>query len=203
VTAAPALLCAGLLLGASAAWACRLPSDSQAQPFPVFRIDPARSAIHFDADAGWHRFTGTAERFDGLIRVDDAARPSRGEACLEIESAGITTGIELRDDTMRRNHLQAERYPSILLEVTAVERIEALGDGKFRGSLAGSLTLRGVSRPLSTPATVRLSPTDMAVEGSVPLRLSAFDIPAPSFLFVTMKDELLVRFTLTATRPPR
>ncbi len=180
--------------------ACDLPARPGAEIHPVFSLDPRESAIEFEADAGWHRFAGTARRVSGRIRVDDPSRPGEADACVEIDAASLTTGIGLRDEKMRESHLHTDRFPTIRFVLSGVERIEPVGDDRYRVTLRGSLTLHGVTRPVSAQASAQVSPTSIAAEGEVPVRLSAFEIPAPSFLFVTMKDTVIVKFKVKATR---
>ena len=200
-TRRPAVLLLGCLLAApAAALACELSSDARVEGDAVFAVDPRASQIRFDADAGWHTFTRAAGKFSGKVRVATAFPAAGAEACLEGDAASITTGIEMRDERMRERHLHTDRFPTIRFTLTGLEHLASLGDGRYGGTLRGTLTLHGVTSPLATPAEARLDENQLSIQGQVPLRLSTFGIPAPSFLFVTMKDEVLVRFRLTANR---
>ena len=66
--------------------------------------------------------------------------------------------------------------------------------------LPGELTLHGVTKPLRVPVNIHPSSTWLEVEGKVPLRLSTFQIPIPSFVFISMKDEVIVSFKVKAVR---
>ncbi len=190
----------GWLAAGSPLLACDLPARPGAESHPVFSLDPRESAIEFEADAGWHRFVGAARKFSGRVRLDDPSRPREADVCVEVDAASLTTGIALRDEKMRESHLHTDRFPTIQFVLRSVERIEPGGDDRYRVTLSGSLTLHGVTRPVSAQASARVSPTSIAAEGEIPLRLSAFEIPAPSFLFVTMKDTVIVKFKVKATR---
>ncbi len=190
----------GWLAAGSPVLACDLPARPGAENHPVFSLDPGESAITFEADAGWHRFAGTAGKFSGQVRVDDPSRPREADACVEVDAASLTTGIGLRDEKMGESHLHTDRFPTIRFVLSGMEQIEPFGGDRYRVTLRGSLTLHGVTRPVSAQASARVSPTAIAAEGEVSLRLSAFEIPAPSFLFVTMRDTVIVKFKLKATR---
>ncbi len=190
----------GWLAAGSPLLACDLPARPGAEQRPVFSLDPRESAIIFEANAGWHRFEGTARKISGRVRVDDPARPAEAEACLEVDAASLTTGIALRDEKMREGHLHTDRFPTIRFVLSGVEGIQLVGDERYRVTLRGSLTLHGVTRPVSAEARAQVSPTSIAAEGEVPVRLSAFEIPAPSFLFVDMNDTVIVKFKVKGTR---
>jgi hypothetical protein len=79
-----AFLGAWPVLGAPALWACEPSAGSGAEARPMCRVDPGARLVRFDGEAGRHTFTGRAGRMKGWVRVDDAARPREGDACLQI-----------------------------------------------------------------------------------------------------------------------
>ncbi len=189
-----------LILSHTPLIACELPPRPANERRLVFALEPQGSLIQFEGDARLHTFTGTARKLTGRIRLADASLPSEAEACVEIEAASITTGIDLRDETMRKNHLHTGRFPTILFTMTGVEQVRPLGADQYTGALRGMLTLHSVTSPLVVPAKAHITSTWLSVEGQVPLRLSTFEIPIPSFLFIRMKDEVIVRYKVKATR---
>ena len=91
-------------------------------------------------------------------------------------------------------------FPTILFTMTGLERIEPIGGDRYTVTLHGTLTLHGVTKPLTARAVTYLSSTSLEVDGKVPLRLSTFQVPIPSFLFINMKDEVVVSFKVKAVR---
>jgi hypothetical protein len=81
-----------------------------------------------------------------------------------------------------------------------VDQIESIGSDRYTTALRGTLALHGVASSLVIPATAHLSPNRLSIEGEVLLPLSTFQIPIPSFLFISMKDEVMVRFRVRAVR---
>lgn len=193
------LMLMGRLIASDAALlACELPASPGTEDFLRFTLDPRESIVRFDAEAGLHTFTGTASKLSGRVRLPTPFLSARAEACVEIDAASLTTGIGMRDERMRKNHLDIDRFPSIVFAMNGVNQIEPLGGGRYGATLHGVLTLHGVTRPLAVPSRARLSSTLIEIEGTTPLRLSAFQIPIPSFLFISMKDEVLVTFKVRA-----
>jgi polyisoprenoid-binding protein YceI len=194
------LLLGWLLLPGPALAVCELPARPGADRHPLFSLDPHESKISFEADARLHTFTGTVGKLSGRVRLSTVSPPNDAEACVQIEAASITTGIDRRDETMRTSHLHTDRYPAILFTLDRVDQIESGGSDRYAIALRGTLALHGVTRSLAIPATAHLSPNRLSIEGEVPLRLSTFQIPIPSFLFISMKDEVMVRFRVRAVR---
>lgn len=64
---------------------------------------------------------------------------------VEIDAAGIYTGVEARDDHLKSSDfLAVERYPNITFKSTRVELA-----GLDQALVHGELTLRGVTRPVT------------------------------------------------------
>ncbi len=117
----------------------------------VWDIDPAHSHISISArHLMVTKVRGTFEDISGTIEVaDDTANSS---ARVEAKAASVTTGVADRDGHLRSpDFLDAETYPVITFESTSVT--PSGNDWK----LAGSLTIRGVTKPVVF---------DLAYEGS-------------------------------------
>lgn len=178
--------------------ACELPGAPKTDQHLVYVLDPHDSTIRFDADARLHTFTGVAGTLSGRVRLPSASLVSEAVGCVEIEARSLSTGIEMRDKKMRRSHLHTDRFPTILFTLSGVDRLEPRDDDRYTGTLRGTLTLHGVTAPLMVPAKATVTAHRLLVEGTIPLRLSTFQIPIPSFLFIPMKDEVVVSFKVVA-----
>jgi polyisoprenoid-binding protein YceI len=140
------------------------PTTAPAVTIPAtgeYRIDPARTTVEF---ATRHLFglapvRGTFRLRGGHIRV---AEPLGESAALAtIDAASFHTGTPARDEQVTSaTYLDAARHPDIVFASTGLRRD---GDGWV---LAGTLTVRGVTRPV--PLLVR----ELSTVGSV-LRVRA------------------------------
>jgi polyisoprenoid-binding protein YceI len=82
---------------------------------------------------------------------------------LTIDAASIDTGNRRRDDHLRSaDFFEAESNPSLTFDVTRA----TLG-GPGQGTIEGSLTIKGVTRPLQVPVTFRRSGDSVDVEADV------------------------------------
>jgi polyisoprenoid-binding protein YceI len=142
------------------------------------RFDPADLAqsdvqVTFDAAA---------------LRVDPAREPS-GDAP-KVQS--VMAGPEVLD---------VARFPTIALRSTGV-RIENQQGANAKLRIAGELTLRGVSRPVTVPVDVVRSDTSVKATGTFKVKQSDYGIKPVSAGMgtVRVKDEVEVRFTIVAAR---
>ena len=122
-------------------------ADGAELPAPGrWQIDPGHTELafigrHFMLNKVRGRFTGLS----GVIEVAEA--PGDSTADVTIEMASVTSGNEARDE-----HLRSADFFDIAHYPTATFSARASGWQGARGVLAGELTLRGVTRPVTLQA---------------------------------------------------
>lgn len=109
-----------------------------------YDIDPTHTTVGFRVRhmmVSWTR--GRFEKVEGKVRWDDAA-PERSAIEVRIDAASVDTNLKQRDDHLRSaDFLDAEKHPSLTFRSTGVEKTK---DGY---AVAGELTIRGITRPVS------------------------------------------------------
>ncbi len=114
----------------------------------TFQIDAAHSEVTFRVRHLLTRLRGRFTAFEGTIDFD-AARPVASSVHLTIQAASIDTNQADRDTHLRSaDFFAADQFPTLTFESTG---ITAAGDGNYE--VAGTLTIRGVSKPVVLPVT--------------------------------------------------
>jgi polyisoprenoid-binding protein YceI len=170
--------------------ACDIPSNLLAGRILSETRRVLKGEVVFVADARLHDFEGRATAVSGRVRargVDEAV------GCVAIEAKALDTGIGLRNRLMWEDHLEVAKFPEIRFILAGLRDLRREA-GNIAVTLEGELTLHGVTRPLHIPATVSPADGRFEVEGRTPLKMSDYGIGRPAFLFVTVKDEVEVRF---------
>jgi polyisoprenoid-binding protein YceI len=110
-----------------------------------YTLDPAHSRIGFVArHAMVTKVRGAFNDFEGTAHID-ADDPSRSSAEVTIKAKSIDTRNADRDAHLRSNDFFAmDEYPEISFSSTAAEQVD---DTHYR--LAGDLTIKGVTKPVS------------------------------------------------------
>lgn len=102
-----------------------------------------------DSTADFEDFTGTTNVITGTVVFDPSKRTGSGK--LTINVASIKTGIDLRDEHMRsEGWLSTDKFPNATFETT---RVQFVSGTNYR--VTGNLTLKGVTKVITTNATVR------------------------------------------------
>lgn len=152
---------------------------------------PADGQIGFRASASLHDFDGRAESFTG------AFDPAAGVGQLVIPVVGLRTGLGPRDSRMQEFALDRLHFPEVRLSVDRVSgTLDALRAGQGGGTLnmAGTLTIRDVSRPISVPATFAWEGEALRLTGALPLRWTDWGVPDASTVLSTLGPELTITF---------
>src|SRR5438067_12417450 len=107
----------------------------------------------------------------------------------------LETGISLRDRHLRNNYLEIQKGPEF-----AVAKFENIKIQKLSGktTFSGTMTLHGQQRDIAGTADLQQDGRTYKVDASFPLKISAFQIPEPTYLGVGVSDEISIHVVLTA-----
>jgi polyisoprenoid-binding protein YceI len=120
----------------------------------------------------------------------------RLEATIPVKT--LNTGMGLRDDHMRKYVFTTAdgRVPDLRF---AAENVSCAGsDGVSNCQVAGHLEIRGKTEPCEIALKVARDGAAFRAVGDTTVKLSAYDIPAPSQLGVRTEDEIKVHLEFVA-----
>ena len=215
----------GLLMGALGALslgACSNPADDVAAatvnetPEPAAEPEaeapeaaeapPARQALTISGDASKVEFTGAKvtgshdggfREFAGTIDFDPAT-PTNSTIEVTIQTASLFT-----DSDRLTGHLKSDDFFDVENMPTAVFRSTAIaagGEGDATHTITGELTLHGVTKSISFPATVSVSDAEVAATSEFAINRQDFGITYPGMPDDLIRDEVVVRLDLHAPR---
>lgn len=160
----------------------------------LYRIEPddERTLVSFLSKAPLETVEGKTRQVTGELRVDPAALAAGCRVEVRVDLASLDTGIGLRNQHMRENHLETERFPTADFRADSlVAPPAALVPGETAVlTLAGELSLHGVTRPLVTPISVTLAGDGAAldVHAEFVVELADFAIARPKFLVMKLDE---------------
>ena len=146
-------------------------TQTQLQP-GHYDLDPQRSVIRFRTRHlfGLGPVRGTFALRSGAVSVTD---PLDGSAVYaEIDAASFTTGNPQRDRTvLLPRHLDAAAYPVITF---AAQGAHQESTGPAAGVVSGTLTVRGVERPVTLTVTAA-EPDGAEIAVAASMQIDRFD----------------------------
>lgn len=137
--------------------------------------------------------TGRTEDVTGSLTVEDGTLT---DATVEVDMASIETDQPPRDAYFRDTALQVGTFPTATFTLT--EPVE-LPEGATQAQLAGELTIRDVTKPVTVDAQIASSGDGVQVVGSVPITFADYGVEAPNLGFVSVEDAGAVEFDLRLT----
>ena len=128
------------LMSLAAAAVAALPANAA----DTYQVDKAHSEALFTIKHLMSRVTGRFGDFSGIINVDTAS-PAASSVEFTINTTSIDTGVADRDKDLRGpNFFDVEKHPTITFKSSKVTPAT-----KDKFTVDGTLTMHGVSRPLS------------------------------------------------------
>ncbi len=141
---------------------------------------------------------GKFGKFSAAIAFDPA-KPAAASAQLEIDLASIDTGSkEGNDEVAGKQWFDVKRFPSAKFVSSSVK---PLGGNRFE--VAGQLTLKGKTRAVSAPFTIKQQGTVAVFDGSFTLKRLDYAIGEGPWADVgTVANEVQIAFHVVAGAVP-
>jgi polyisoprenoid-binding protein YceI len=137
----------------------------------TWTIDTAKSQLGFTGSQNGTPFTGHFGKFSGTI-VFDPANPGAGHADVTIQTASAATGDAQKDGAMPGSDwFAADKFPTAHFVATS---FKATGTGTYEAD--GTLTIRGMSKPVKLPFTLAIAGDQAKADGKVQLIRTNFGV---------------------------
>jgi polyisoprenoid-binding protein YceI len=137
-------------------------------------------------------FEAKTKSLSGDVLTADAGAV-RG--ALKVELQTLETGISIRDRHMKNNYLEVEKGPAFATAMLEDIRIEKM-EGKT--VFSGMLSLHGQKKKVSGAAELQQKDGKIRVQAQFPVKVSEFEIPAPTYLGVGVRDEIQIKVSMMA-----
>lgn len=136
-----------------------------------WKVDPRKSKLGFSGTQTETKFQGSFTRYNAAIEFDpDHLETSH--IAVSVDLASATTNDKQRDTALPgKDWFDVAQFPTAKFETSAIHR-----KGADAYEAVGTLTLRGVSKPLTLPFTLEMNETSAHAKGHADLIRSAFGI---------------------------
>lgn len=177
--------------------------------------DPVgRNSVQFKTTAPLEDILGSTNQVKGDIKIDPKNLKSAVPwARFEVELAGLTTGIPLRDTHMRTQYLHTDKYPKAVFTLERIRQATAaeLKPNKLVVVTAeGTFELHGVKRNITLPVRVTYVPESQSTMSKLPgnllritsdfdVKLADFNIERPQMVILKVGEVAHVSLDVFAT----
>jgi polyisoprenoid-binding protein YceI len=188
-----------LIVGAALAALALSPAFAAAE---TYKIDPAHTQVNFSIRHLVSRVQGRFRAVGGEITLD-RENWAASKVTAEIDSTSIDTGNEKRDGHLKSDDFfKTEKNPKISFVSTAVT-----APGKDKLSVAGNLTMAGVTKPVTLDVAITgFMPGLAGFEAKTKVNRQDFGINWNRALDqggVVLGDEVDITITVEAKLPPK
>ncbi len=166
-----------------------------AQAAEFNNVQTARSVLGFGYKQMGVAMDGQFRKFTAQLNFDPA-KPAVAKASLDIDVASIDTGSpEGNSEVVSKQWFDAKAFPVARFVSTS---IKPLGGNRYE--VAGQLTIKGRTRPVTAPTTVTLSGNNASFEGALVIKRADFAIgEGPWADFGTVANEVQIKFKVLAS----
>ncbi|HCY75788.1 MAG TPA: hypothetical protein DHV28_07685 [Ignavibacteriales bacterium] len=156
------------------------------------------NSIKFLARSTLNNFEGTTSAVEGYIKWDsNLVKRSKIEFKVYLDS--LDTGIGLRNTHMRDNYLETSKYPLAQFTGNVTDQLKK---SNFESDLKieGILKIHGVERKQKIEGKLYDYGKLFKIESSFDIFLSDFNIKEPSFLFISVDNEIKLECIIYMTK---
>lgn len=144
--------------------------------------------VEFLSEASLESFTGISENVNGEINLSEKTID------FYVDLNTLSTGVKLRDEHMRENHLNTEEFPFAEFTGELIGFDSAVQD--TQSVIAkGNFTIRGKSKPMEIHGKLFMNGKSLHLIANWEVRLEDHAIPRPQFLFLKISEVQKVSLT--------
>ncbi len=178
-----------------------------------------KNNVQFVSKATLEEITGRTVNVSGQVDLDLADLAATHSAGFEVDLTTIDTGISLRNQHMRENHLETDKFPKASFKLTRLHSFDknSLAAGEtLKGMADGDFTIHGVTKSYTIPVTLSYHTTDANTESRLSgnkgnllfvsaewkVKLEDHKINRPEFLFLKLAEEQSCSIGVAMTDAP-
>ena len=172
------------------------PAAAQAATAPAWAVDMAASRLNFQSSMGGEQFTGLFQRWRADIRFDPK-NLAASSVLVKIDMTSARTGGSERDEALPGDDwFAASKFGQATF---TAKTFKDLGGGRYQA--IGTLSLRGVNRPLILTFTLKVQGVQAQMVGGAVIDRHVFGVGQGQFAGAdSIPFAVNVRVSITAKR---
>lgn len=176
--------------------ATQVASPAAAAQGQKYLITPQNSKIEFVGSKVTGKHDGSFGDFSG--QVDYAGTPEQSRVSITMKTESITTDTpDLTTHLKTPEFFDVAKYPEATFVSTS---IKAGGDKGASHTVTGNLTLHGVTKAVTFPATISVTPTVATVDSTFSINRKDFGINYAGQANNLIRDDVVLKLTIRASK---
>jgi polyisoprenoid-binding protein YceI len=167
------------------------------KPAGAIDISNDGSKLEFVGSKVTAKHEGKFEKWSGWIALD-GDKPEGGKAYIEIDTSTVATEDEkLNGHLKSADFFDIEKFPKATFVIT---EIKAGGDGGATHTVSGNLTLHGVEKGISFPATIKADASSVTAKAEFAINRKDFGIVYAGKADNLIRDDVVIKLDIAAKR---
>jgi polyisoprenoid-binding protein YceI len=163
----------------------------------AYDFSQANSKIEFVGAKVTGKHDGSLGTFSGKIQSPDG-RPESSTVSVEIDAASIAVDVaKLTNHLKSADFFDVEKFPKVTFVSTSVK---PGGEKNATHTVTGNLTMHGISKSITFPATIRLAADSAQADAEFAINRKDFGIVYPGKPDDLISDEVLIKLTIRAKK---
>lgn len=139
---------------------------------------------------------------ENIKAVNKVSRPlvntKSGDVQIKVPIAGFIFEKPLMQEHFNENYLESEKFPDASFKGKIQETMDWTKDGTYKVNIKGKLTVHGVEKERTLPATITIKGGEVSVESKFNITLKEHNISVPELVFQKVAEtvEVSLRSTL-------
>ena len=150
--------------------------------------------VQFFSKSTLENFTGRSNYLVGQINLADST------VQFYVDLTTISTGVKLRDEHMREEYLQTDKYPFAQFSGKIVSPFNPASTDTQQVTVKGKFKVHGVTRQISVKGSMVVTPQKLFVKAAWPVMLKDYKIKIPEVLFMKVSEKQAVSIKATLDR---
>ncbi len=152
-----------------------------------------KQLVQFISDAPLEKIVGKASEMSGDLSLNLQNLSSGSSGSVTVKMASFDTGLSLRNQHMRENHLHTNEFPDAIFTIKSIvsaEPADISAGGAAHTLLRGELDLHGVKKQYEMLGQIAYDPATGRVTARYNwnILLQDHQIPRPAFLFMKLSE---------------
>lgn len=116
----------------------------------------------------------------------------------QLEFSALARGFEfekaLMQEHFNENYIESDKFPKAVFKgkLSDVSKVDFAKDGKYNISVAGTLTIHGVTKDITAPGTITIEGTNILASANFSLVPEDFNISIPAIVREKIESNLRV-----------
>ncbi len=155
----------------------------------------------------WGTRAGQVSFFSAAKMEDITATNKAVSAVVDAAAGTVAVSLDMRDFKFRRslmeehfneNYVESEKYPKAEFRgaIENAETVKWTTDGVYPIGVKGSLTLHGITKPVTVPLTLIIKEGKAGVSGKFPLALVDYGVKIPTILTSKIAEVVAVNVAI-------